>query len=227
MGAACTPHERGRFFRVPATSGRASSEVRYLLSSCRRTTRSAARVRRPRRPRPAVRAAGRHRAADGTAALRHARGASPTSSMTASSWRCSRGRRTSCARLPASTAARSASWATSRTCSRGRWTSTPREGGAFRPHLRCLQHSAGDTGRCSRIPARHQQEHNGIIRRGAKLLYAYARRRFPAFRWCCERLSAAPTSSWTPNPSAPISPCLAGNQIAVMGAVGAGESLPP
>jgi propionyl-CoA carboxylase beta chain len=53
------------------------------------------------------------------------------------------------------------------------------EGGAFRALLRCLQHPDPDLRRRPRLPARHGQEHNGIIKHGAKLLFAYAEATVP------------------------------------------------
>ena len=53
------------------------------------------------------------------------------------------------------------------------------EGGAVRAHLRRVQRPGPDVRRRPRLPARHVQEWNGIIRRGAKLIYAYAEATVP------------------------------------------------
>ena len=54
-----------------------------------------------------------------------------------------------------------------------------REGGPLRPHLRRVQHPDPHLCRRPRLPARRDQEWAGIIRRGAKLLYAYAEATVP------------------------------------------------
>jgi propionyl-CoA carboxylase beta chain len=48
------------------------------------------------------------------------------------------------------------------------------QGRPLRPLLRCLQHSGGHLRRCPGLHAGHAQEYGGIIKHGAKLLYAYA-----------------------------------------------------
>jgi propionyl-CoA carboxylase beta chain len=48
------------------------------------------------------------------------------------------------------------------------------QGGALRALLRRLQHPGGHLRRRARLHARHRQEYGGIIKHGAKLLYAYA-----------------------------------------------------
>ena len=54
-----------------------------------------------------------------------------------------------------------------------------RQGGALRAHLRRLQHPAGDLrGRARFLPGT-RQEYGGIIRHGAKLLYAYCEATVP------------------------------------------------
>ncbi len=50
---------------------------------------------------------------------------------------------------------------------------------ALRALLRLLQHPAGHLRRRARIPARHQQEYGGIIKHGAKLLFAFAEATVP------------------------------------------------
>ena len=49
------------------------------------------------------------------------------------------------------------------------------------------------------------QEWDGIIRRGAKLIYAYAEATVPLITVITRRPSAAPTTSWAPSTSAPTS----------------------
>ena len=53
------------------------------------------------------------------------------------------------------------------------------QGRALRAHLRRLQHPADHLHRRARLPARHRQEWGGIIRHGAKLLYAYTEATVP------------------------------------------------
>jgi propionyl-CoA carboxylase beta chain len=53
------------------------------------------------------------------------------------------------------------------------------EGGPLRAHLRRLQHPGADLLRRPRLPAGVGQEHAGIIRHGAKLLYAYSEATVP------------------------------------------------
>ena len=95
-----------------------------------------------------------------------------------------------------------------------------REGGAVRPHLRRVQHLTRDVRRRPRFPARHHQEYNGIIRHGAKLLYAYCESTVP-------RRAGGPAQGlrqdayvvMDSSPSVPTSPTPGRSaQIAVMGA---------
>ena len=53
------------------------------------------------------------------------------------------------------------------------------EGRALRPLLRRVQHPARHLRGRARVPARHGQEYGGIIRHGAKLLYAFAEATVP------------------------------------------------
>ena len=53
------------------------------------------------------------------------------------------------------------------------------QGGALRPLLRLLQHPARHLRRRARLPARHRQEYGGLIKHGAKLLFAYAEATVP------------------------------------------------
>ena len=53
------------------------------------------------------------------------------------------------------------------------------QGGALRPLLRLLQHPDRHLRRRSRLPARHRQEYGGLIKHGAKLLFAYAEATVP------------------------------------------------
>jgi propionyl-CoA carboxylase beta chain len=48
------------------------------------------------------------------------------------------------------------------------------QGRPLRALLRCLQYSGGHLRRCAGLHAGHAQEYGGIIKHGAKLLYAYA-----------------------------------------------------
>ena len=54
-----------------------------------------------------------------------------------------------------------------------------RQGRALRAHLRRVQHPAAHLRRRPRLPARHRQEWGGIIRHGAKLLYAFTEATVP------------------------------------------------
>ena len=54
-----------------------------------------------------------------------------------------------------------------------------REGGAVRAHVRRVQHPARHVRRRARVPAGTEQEWGGIIRHGAKLLYAYCEATVP------------------------------------------------
>ena len=151
-------------------------------ATCRRTTSATPPRRATRDPRD------RRDAAldtivpdDPTQALRHARRHRRASSTTASSSRSSRaGRRTSSSGSRGSAAGASASSPSSRRSSPARSTSTRRQGRAVRPDLRLPS-----TCRCVTfvdVPGFLPgvgQEHGGIIRHGAKLLYAYCEATVP------------------------------------------------
>ena len=68
------------------------------------------------------------------------------------------------------------------------------EGRAVRRILRRLQHPAGDAGGRARLPAGRRPGARGIIRHGAKLLYAYCNATVPRIQSYCARRTAAPTS---------------------------------
>ena len=67
-----------------------------------------------------------------------------------------------------------ASSPTSRWCWRVPGHQEQHQGRAFRALLRCLQHPRGHLCGRARLHARHFQEYGGIIKHGAKLLFAYA-----------------------------------------------------
>ena len=69
--------------------------------------------------------------------------------------------------------------ANSRRCLRGCWISIVGQGRAIRALLRRLQHSAGGLRGRTGLPSGVGQEHGGIIRHGAKLLYAFAEATVP------------------------------------------------
>ncbi len=54
-----------------------------------------------------------------------------------------------------------------------------KKAGRFRPLLRCLQHSDPDAGRRAGFLPGTAQEYGGIIKHGAKLLFAYAEATVP------------------------------------------------
>ena len=56
---------------------------------------------------------------------------------------------------------------------------SPQKGRALRALLRRVRHPDPDLRRCAGLPAGHRQEHNGIIKHGAKLLFAYAEATVP------------------------------------------------
>ena len=91
--------------------------------------------------------------------------------------RCSRA--TSSAASRGSRAAASASSRSSPKCSPVSWTSTrpTRRPASFAPAM--LQHSAADARRRAGLPARRRPGARGIIRHGAKLLYAYCEATVP------------------------------------------------
>ena len=66
-----------------------------------------------------------------------------------------------------------------RPCWRGCWTSTAASRGRGYPLLRRVQHPAGGVGGRARLFAGGGQEHGGIIRNGAKLLFAFAEATVP------------------------------------------------
>ena len=74
---------------------------------------------------------------------------------------------------------RSASSPTSRWCWPAASTSRARSRRALRALLRLLQHPAGHLRRRARASCRDAQEYGGIIKHGAKLLYAYAEATVP------------------------------------------------
>ena len=53
------------------------------------------------------------------------------------------------------------------------------QGGAVRAVLRCLRDSDPDLRGCARFPARDRQEYGGVIKHGAKLLFAYGEATVP------------------------------------------------
>jgi propionyl-CoA carboxylase beta chain len=70
-------------------------------------------------------------------------------------------------------------WPTSRWCWPACSTSTAPQGGALRAVLRLLRDPDPDLRRRARLPARHAQEYNGVIKHGAKLLFAYGEATVP------------------------------------------------
>ena len=97
-----------------------------------------------------------------------------------------------------------------------------REGGPVRPHLRRLQHPAGHARRRPGLPARHEQEHGGIIRRGAKLLYAYCEATVPRIQVILRKAyGGAYIVMDSKSIGADLSFAWPGNEIAVMGAAAA------
>ena len=87
--------------------------------------------------------------------------------------------RTSSSASAASPAVRSASSPTSRWCSPACSTATPAQGRALRALLRRLQHPDRDLRRRAGLSARHRQEYGGLIKHGAKLLFAYSQATVP------------------------------------------------
>jgi propionyl-CoA carboxylase beta chain len=166
--------------RARLRAGLAQRPSASCSATSRRTTstpRRAAPAPTPRPPRPGP---GRRRPRLVQQALRHARrdpprgrrrrvlrGAAattrPTSSWASRTWAGTRGHR----RQPAGGAGR-----------RARHQRLG-QGGALRALLRRLQHPAGDLRGRAGLPARPGQEHGGIIKHGAKLLYAYCEATVP------------------------------------------------
>jgi propionyl-CoA carboxylase beta chain len=78
-----------------------------------------------------------------------------------------------------------------------------REGRAVRAHLRRLQRPVLTFVDVPGFLPGTDQEWNGIIRRGAKLIYAYAEATVPKVTSSLARPTAGPTTSWDPSTSAP------------------------
>ena len=117
----------------------------------------------------------------GEPALRHAHRDRARRSTTASSSRCRRcSRRTSSSASAGSRVARSASWPTSRCSSPAPSTSTRRRRrrGSCAPATRSTSRCSPSSTSPASCPA-PSQEWDGIIRRGAKLIYAYAEATVP------------------------------------------------
>jgi propionyl-CoA carboxylase beta chain len=100
------------------------------------------------------------------------------------------------------------------------------EGGALRALLRRLQHPDPDAGRRAGLPAGHGQEYNGIIKHGAKLLFAYAEATVPKVTVITRKAyGGAYDVMASKHIRADVNYAWPTAQIAVMGAKGATEIL--
>ena len=143
--------------------------------------------------------------------------------MTASTWRSTKaGPPTSSARWPGWTATWLASWPTSRASWPGCWTSTPREGRAFVQICDSFNIPLVTLLDVPGFLPGVDQEHDGIIRHGAKLLYAYCNATVPRISVILRKAyGGAYIVMDSRSIGADLSYAWPTNEIAVMGAEGA------
>ena len=99
------------------------------------------------------------------------------------------------------------------------------EGGALRALLRLLRHSAHHLCRCAGFPAGTAQEYGGLIKHGAKLLFAFAEATVPKVTVITRKLMAAPRRDESKHIRGDVNYAWPTAEIAVMGAKGAAEIL--
>ena len=123
---------------------------------------------------------------------------------------------------PASTAIPSASWPTSRTSTPAFSTSTHPKSGAIRALVRRVQPAGRHLGGHPGLQAGAEQEHAGIIRRGAKVIYAYANAQVPLVTIILRKaFGGAYIVMGSKSIGADMNFAWPSSQIAVLGAAGA------
>jgi propionyl-CoA carboxylase beta chain len=175
----CTRHVGRRALRVRQRAGVPGVDPPAAASTCRRTTARTRRAARRTTRTTARRGAARHRPGRAEPAVRHARRDPPRRRRRRVLRGAPRLRGNIIVGFAHLGGHASASSRTSRRAGRRARHQQLGQGRALRPLLRCVQHPARRVRGRAGLPAGVAQEHGGIIRHGAKLLYAFCEATVP------------------------------------------------